>query len=60
MPPDSTGLSSGSTATISRSGLRGFKTWAHPVRVPPVPTPMTMASTRPPVSVQISSAVVRR
>ena len=31
-----------------------------PVTVPPVPTPQTIASSAPPVSRQISSAVVRR
>ena len=59
-PPDSTGLSSGSTATIRRPGLRGFSTEPTPVRVPPVPTPQTTTSTAPAVSFQISSAVVRR
>ena len=38
-PPESTGESSGSTATICRPGLRGFSTWPTPVMVPPVPTP---------------------
>ena len=59
-PPDSTALSSGSTATILRPGLRGFSTEPTPVSVPPVPTPLTTTSTLPPVSRQISSAVVRR
>ena len=59
-PPDNTALSSGSTAIIFRPGLRGFKTEPTPVRVPPVPTPLTTTSTLPPVSFQISSAVVRR
>ena len=59
-PPDSTGLSSGSTAIILKSGLRALITSAMPVSEPPVPTPLTTASTRPPVSSQISSAVVRR
>ncbi len=39
--------------------MRGFSTRPTPVSVPPVPTPTTMASTLPPVSFQISSAVVR-
>ncbi len=59
-PPDSTGESSGSTATASKSGLRGLRAWATPVTVPPVPTPATTASTSPSVSCQISSAVVWR
>ena len=59
-PPDSTALSSGSTAIIRRPGLRGFSTEPTPVKVPPVPTPLTTTSTAPSVSFQISSAVVRR
>ena len=59
-PPDSTALSSGSTAIILRPGLRGFSTEPIPVSVPPVPTPLTTMSTAPAVSRQISSAVVRR
>ncbi len=59
-PPDSTGLSSGSTATIRNEGLRGFSTCPTPVMVPPVPTPATKKSILPPGSFQISSAVVRR
>ena len=43
-----------------QSRRRGFSTWAQPVMVPPVPTPATRTSSRPPVSRQISSAVVRR
>ena len=43
-PPDSTGESSGSTATIRSDGLRGFSTWPTPVMVPPVPTPATNTS----------------
>ncbi len=42
------------------SGLRDFNTSPTPVMVPPVPTPATKMSTWPPVSFQISSAVVRR
>src|SRR5690606_32787293 len=45
--PDSTALSSGSTATIRRPGLRAFSTSPTPVSVPPVPTPDTTTSTRP-------------
>ena len=59
-PPESTGLTSGSTATIRSVGFRSLRTCPHPVRVPPVPTPDTTTSTSPPVSFQISSAVVRR
>ena len=59
-PPDSTGLSSGSTAIIRKPDLRGLMTSAIPVNVPPVPTPLTTTSTLPSVSCQISSAVVRR
>jgi hypothetical protein len=60
LPPDRTGLASGSTATSLRPGLRGFSTWPTPVMVPPVPMPETKASISPSVSFQISSAVVRR
>ncbi len=60
VPPESTGLSSGSTATTRRCGRRGFRTLATPVSVPPVPTPEMKTSSRPSVSRQISSAVVRR
>ncbi len=59
-PPESTGKSSGSTATMRTPGLRAFSTWPTPVMVPPVPTPETTTSTPPAVSFQISSAVVRR
>ena len=59
-PPDRTALSSGSTAIILSPGLRGLSTEPTPVKVPPVPTPLTTTSTAPPVSFQISSAVVRR
>ena len=38
-PPERTGESSGSTATIRSDGLRGLSTWPTPVMVPPVPTP---------------------
>ena len=57
-PPERTGLPSGSTANICRSGFFFFSVLAVPVNVPPVPTPQTTASTAPPVSRQISSAVV--
>ena len=59
LPPDRTGLASGSTATILSPGRRGFSAWPTPVTVPPVPTPETKISSLPPVSRQISSAVVR-
>ena len=47
-------------ATTRTPGRRSLSTWPTPVSVPPVPTPATNASTSPPVSSQISSAVVRR
>ena len=53
-----TGLATGSTAMALKSGFRCLMTSATPVIVPPVPTPATMMSTFPPVSAQISSAVV--
>ena len=53
-----TGDAVGSTAIIFREGLRAFSTWPTPVMVPPVPTPEMTMSTAPPVSFQISSAVV--
>ena len=59
-PPESTALSSGSTAIIASPGRRDLSAWAQPVRVPPVPTLEMITSTRPWVSRQISSAVVRR
>ena len=59
-PPERTGLAAGSTATTRNPGRRGLITSATPVRVPPVPTPATRKSIRPPVSLQISSAVVSR
>ena len=59
-PPESTALSSGSTAIIFKPGLRAFSTAPTPVNVPPVPMPLTTASILPPVSRQNSSAVVRR
>ena len=40
--------------------MRSFSRSPAPVIVPPVPTPATSTSTRPSVSRQISSAVVRR
>ena len=55
-----TGESAGSTSTTFTSGLRSLSTWPTPVMVPPVPDPATNQSTRPSVSRQISSAVVRR
>ncbi len=59
-PPEITGESAGSAATMRMDGFRGFSTCATPVTVPPVPVPATTTSTRPSVSRQISSAVVRR
>ncbi len=60
LPPEMTGESAGSAATIFSPGRRGFSTWPTPVRVPPVPVPQTTMSTLPSVSFQISSAVVLR
>lgn len=60
LPPESTALSVGSTATNFRQDRRGLSASAQPISVPPVPMPETMKSTSPPVSAQISSAVVRR
>ena len=59
-PPDSTADVLGSTATIRQSGLRSLRNSPTPVIVPPVPTPATNTSTRPPVASQISGPVVRR
>ena len=59
-PPESTGEAAGSTPTTRTDGRRALSTWPTPVIVPPVPTPATKMSTRPSVSAQISSAVVRR
>ena len=59
-PPERTGEAAGSTASTWTSGRRSFRACPTPVMVPPVPTPQTIASTSPPVSRQISSAVVRR
>jgi len=39
LPPESTGESAGSTATVRNAGLRALITWEMPVMVPPVPTP---------------------
>ena len=59
-PPESTGESDGSTATICTAGFSSFSRDPVPLTVPPVPTPATKMSTRPSVSRHISSAVVRR
>ena len=59
-PPERTAQVAGSTATISTSGLRERSPSATPVRVPPVPTPITTISTAPAVSSQISTAVPSR
>ena len=40
-PPDSTALSSGSTAIIFTLGFFCFSTEPTPVKVPPVPTGLT-------------------
>mmetsp|Transcript_55740 Transcript_55740/g.121382 ORF Transcript_55740/g.121382 Transcript_55740/m.121382 type:complete len:207 (-) Transcript_55740:438-1058(-) len=60
LPPDSTGLLTGSSATNLHSGLSGLMYCAHPVMVPPVPTPATKMSIAPSVSAQISGPVVSR
>ena len=60
VPPDRTAAPAGSTATVLTVGLRAFRTPPTPVIVPPVPTAETKTSTPPPVSSQISTAVVRR
>jgi len=46
------------TPTVRIFAFLFFNTWPQPVIVPPVPTPATTASSFPPVSRQISSAVV--
>ena len=58
LPPESTGLSAGSTATARTEALCSFRYLAVPEMVPPVPTPATMASTVPSVSAQTSGPVV--
>ncbi|MBT9162661.1 MAG: hypothetical protein DDT27_01220 [Dehalococcoidia bacterium] len=58
--PAKTWEPSGSTAIAVKPGFLGLITPATPVIVPPVPTPETRISTLPSVSLQISSAVVRR
>jgi len=58
LPPEMTGDSVGSTAITLSSGFSGRRYWAHPVSVPPVPTPETRKSILPPVSLQISGPVV--
>ena len=61
VPPDSTALFSGSTATMRTSGRLARSTCPTPVIVPPVPTPWTNASgTRLPSCARISGPVVRR
>src|SRR6266700_137923 len=44
-PPDKTAQEAGSTATTSTEGLRARRPSATPVKVPPVPTPITTMST---------------
>ena len=58
LPPERTGLSAGSTATVKKPGLRDLRYSLTPVRVPPVPTPETRMSAVPSVSFQISGPVV--
>ena len=58
LPPESTGLSAGSTATTRTAGHRLLRYLPTPVMVPPVPTPATKMSTSPSVSCQISGPVV--
>ena len=60
LPPLSTGLSAGSTATILTFGFLLFRNRPQPVMVPPVPTPDTKMSTLPAVSSQISGPVVSK
>mmetsp|Transcript_21254 Transcript_21254/g.54124 ORF Transcript_21254/g.54124 Transcript_21254/m.54124 type:complete len:207 (+) Transcript_21254:352-972(+) len=60
LPPVSTGLLTGSSATNWHSGLSGLMYCAQPVSVPPVPTPATKMSISPSVSAQISGPVVSR
>ena len=58
--PESTAEVAGSTAITRVSGLRSRSICPTPVIVPPVPTAATKAPISPPVSRQISSAVVSR
>mmetsp|Transcript_16919 Transcript_16919/g.43747 ORF Transcript_16919/g.43747 Transcript_16919/m.43747 type:complete len:329 (-) Transcript_16919:35-1021(-) len=60
LPPESTALSTGSTATNLSSGLSGLRYCAQPVSVPPVPTPPTKMSKLPLVSAHTSGPVVSR
>src|SRR5208283_2210712 len=57
-PPESTGLSAGSTAIALNEGFFGLMYSLTPVSVPPVPIPETRKSTRPSVSFHISGPVV--
>ena len=57
-PPLITGLCVGSTAYTLSCGQRAFSTCATPLRCPPVPTPVMMASRPSGKSRAISSAVV--
>ena len=57
-PVDMVGDSAGSSGCTRVAALRAFRHAPTPITVPPVPTPETIKSTLPPVSVQISSAVV--
>jgi len=53
-----TGDADGSTAMALKSGLCMRMYRVTPVMVPPVPTPVTIMSTSPAVSSQISGPVV--
>ena len=59
LPPERTGESAGSTATILIFGFNSLSRAPTPLTVPPVPTPAMKISTFPSVSRHISSAVVR-
>ena len=54
LPPLRTGDSSGSTAMVFISGFLDLRNCEDPVRVPPVPTPLTRKSMVPLVWCQIS------
>mmetsp|Transcript_28868 Transcript_28868/g.60631 ORF Transcript_28868/g.60631 Transcript_28868/m.60631 type:complete len:206 (-) Transcript_28868:456-1073(-) len=57
-PPERTGDSDGSTATVSSLGFLLLRKREVPVMVPPVPTPPRNTSTLPSVCSQISGPVV--
>ncbi len=58
LPPERTGDSDGSTATIRMLGFYSFKYRPQPVIVPPVPTPEIKTSILPFVYAQSSGPVV--